>query len=178
MSRRSTQQSLQYWLMKSEPDVFSFADLKRKGVTTWDGVRNYMARNYMMKEMRVGDLVLFYHSNAKPSSVVGIATVASEAKPDPSAFDKKSDYFDSKSTPEKPRWYCVDIEYRQDLPHAISLENIKKNPGLKKMILLNNSRLSVQPVSAAEFHEICKMSGLSSPRIVRDLVGRGLYCEN
>lgn len=148
----------QYWLMKSEPDVFSFTDLKLKKSTLWDGVRNYLARNYMMKEMRVGDTVLFYHSNAKPSGVAGLATVTAAAQPDPSAWDKKSLYYDEKSPKEKPRWFCVQLSYKADLPRLVSLEEIKANPSLKKMILLNNSRLSVQPVTETEFRIICGMA--------------------
>lgn len=154
-----SQQSPQYWLMKSEPDVFGFSDLKAKGRTHWDGVRNYMARNYMMKNMQIGDVVLFYHSNANPSCVAGVAEVIGPAQPDKTAFDKKSDYFDEKSTPDKPRWFCVEVGYKSDLPRPVTLNEIKANKKLKKMILLNNSRLSVQPVSAEEFREICSMAG-------------------
>lgn len=163
MSRQTKQHSQQYWLMKSEPDVFSFNDLKVKKVTSWDGVRNYMARNYMMNEMSIGDLVFFYHSNAKPSGIVGLAEIVGPAKPDLTAFDKKSEYYDPKSTIEKPRWYCVDVGYKQDLPTPVSLEQIKKNQLLKKMALLTHNRLSVQPVSKTEFEEICKMSSLRIP---------------
>lgn len=153
-----SKQDLQYWLMKSEPDVFSFADLKAKKSSLWDGVRNYMARNYMMRDMQVGDLILFYHSNAKPSGVAGVAKVVAPARPDASALDKKSEYYDEKSTPEKPRWFCVEVGYHHHIPRFVSLETIKKNPKLKKMILLNNSRLSVQPVTKIEFDTIMDMS--------------------
>lgn len=147
------------WLMKSEPDEFSFADLRTQGRTRWTGVRNYLARNFMMKEMQVGDLVLFYHSNAEPSGVAGLGFVACPSGVDESAFDKKSDYFDEKSSPDKPRWFCVDVGYKADLPRFISLDEIKKNKRLAKMVLLQNSRLSVQPVTREEAAEILKMAG-------------------
>ena len=102
---------MQYWLMKSEPDVFSIDDLKKQKQTTWDGVRNYQARNFMMNDMQVGDLVLFYHSNAKPPGIAGLATVSKKAEPDPTQFDKKSEYFDPKATKEKPRWFCVKVKF-------------------------------------------------------------------
>lgn len=124
----------------------------------WDGVRNYMARNYMMKDMRVGDLVLFYHSNAKPSGVAGLAVITAPARPDASAWDKSSPYFDEKSTSDRPRWYCVEVGYKSDLPAFVSLERIKNEAPLKKMVLLHNSRLSVQPVTEKEFQHICKVA--------------------
>jgi predicted RNA-binding protein with PUA-like domain len=141
----------QYWLMKSEPDVFSLDHLKAKKTQIWDGVRNYMARNYMMKGMKLNDLVLFYHSNAEPSGVVGIAKVTELAKPDPTQFDKKSDYYDEKSTKQNPRWHCVEVGYVSHFKNFISLKEIQAEPFLKNMVLLKNSRLSVQPVTKAEF---------------------------
>ncbi len=147
-----------YWLMKSEPDLFSFQDLKRRKHTRWDGVRNYMARNYMMHDMKVGDLVLFYHSNSNPSGVAGIARVSALAAPDESAFDSTSPYFDDRSTPQNPRWFCVEVKYEDDLPSFVSLNEIKKQPQLKNMILLHNSRLSVQPVTATEFKLIRELA--------------------
>lgn len=154
----SSPRGARYWLMKSEPDVFSFNDLKVKKKTLWDGVRNYTARNHMMKDMRVGDVVLFYHSNANPSAVAGLAKITAPAQPDPSAFDPSSEYYDEKSTPEKPRWFGVEVSYLNDLPREVSLAEIKKNPKLKKMTLLQHSRLSVQPVTPAEFETILKMA--------------------
>jgi predicted RNA-binding protein with PUA-like domain len=153
-----TKTDRQYWLMKSEPDVFSFEDLKSKKSTFWDGVRNYMARNYMTNSMQIGDIVLFYHSNAKPSGVAGLATITAKPRPDASAFDKKSPYYDEKSTREKPRWFCVEVSYREDIKKFISLDEIKNNKKLKNMVLLNNSRLSVQPVTKIEFDTICEMA--------------------
>ena len=154
----------QYWLMKSEPDVFSIDDLKARRVAFWDGVRNYMARNYMVRDMKVGDLVLFYHSNANPSAAVGIARVASPAKPDPTQFDKKSDYFDPKATVENPRWLAVEVEYVDSFKHPVPLDLIKRDQSLKDMVLLNNSRLSVQPVKKSEFEHICKLAMSSAAR--------------
>jgi predicted RNA-binding protein with PUA-like domain len=149
----------QYWLMKSEPDVFSIDDLKTKKRSLWDGVRNYQARNFMMKDMLVGDEVLFYHSNADPSAVAGLAKVTSPAVPDPSQFDKKSEYFDAKATPAKPRWFCVEVGFHKKFAKAVSLDKIKQEGSLQKMILLQHSRLSVQPVTQTEFEHICSLGG-------------------
>lgn len=144
--------------MKSEPDVFSFEDLKsRPGQTEpWDGVRNYQARNFMRDEMQVGDRILFYHSNAKPPGVAGIAEVASASYPDPTAFDPKSKYFDPKSDSEKPRWMLVDVKYQSDLKHLVSLQEMKAMPELEAMrVLQRGCRLSITPVTKREFDVIC-----------------------
>ena len=114
----------------------------------------------MMKEMKVGDSVLFYHSNAEPSGVVGLAKVAEAAQPDPTQFDSKSEYFDAKATKQKPRWFCVTVEFEKKFKKTVSLEEIKKNQKLQKMILLHRSRLSVQPVQKNEFDFICQLGGL------------------
>ena len=148
---------MRYWLMKSEPDVFSIGDLKAKRQAPWDGVRNYQARNNM-RAMKTGDLVLFYHSSTDPAGVVGIARVCREAHPDPTAWDKKSDYFDPRSTPEKPRWDLVDVEFVETLPRLVSLEEIKNDPSLSGMVLTKNSRLSVQPVGKAEFERVLALA--------------------
>lgn len=150
----------QYWLMKSEPDVFSFDDLKSKKRSLWDGVRNYQARNFMMNDMKVGDTVLFYHSNAEPSGVAGIARVSKAAIPDPSQFDPKSDYYDVKATVEKPRWFCVEVEYDRPLKKSVSLDDIRAKKELNSMVLVQHSRLSVQPVRPEEFKVICQLGGL------------------
>ena len=150
---------MNYWLMKSEPDVFSFEDLKARPKQTepWDGVRNYQARNYMRDAMKVGDLILFYHSNTKPPGVAGIAEVASAPYPDPTAFDKQSKYYDSKSDRHSPRWILVDVKYKADLKQFVSLESIKANPKLSEMrILQKGNRLSITPVTQAEFLAIQK----------------------
>ena len=135
-----------YWLFKSEPSSWSWEMQKKKGDKgqEWDGVRNYQARNNM-RAMKVGDLGFFYHS-VKETSVVGIVEVCGLAHPD--------------STTDDPRWECVDIRAVKDMPKAVTLADIKANPKLEEMILVNNSRLSVQPVSKAEWVEICRMGGL------------------
>jgi len=147
------------WLMKSEPDVYSIEDLKRDGSTCWEGVRNYQARN-LMREMEVGDLVLFYHSNAKPPGVAGLARVARTAYPDHFAWEAGHKYFDAKSTPEDPRWWMVDVEYVDMLPEFVSLDELKAAPGLEEMVVTKRSRLSVQPVRQPEYDIVVRMGGL------------------
>lgn len=147
-----------YWLMKSEPDTYSIHDLERDGRTMWDGVRNYQARNNMRK-MKKGDLVLYYHSRQNPPAVVGLATVVREAYPDPTQFDAKSRYFDEKATEEDPRWWLVDIEWVETFPSPVALSAIKAESALEDMVLVNNSRLSVQPVKKAEFERVRTMAG-------------------
>ena len=145
------------WLMKSEPEVFSIDDLAREGKTSWEGVRNYQARNFMRDEMRVGDAVLYHHSNADPTGVAGLARVARTAYPDLSARDPKSDYFDPKASDEDPRWYMVDIEFVERFPRVITMDELRATPGLEKMLLINKSRLSVQPVTEAEYDIVVKL---------------------
>lgn len=149
----------QYWLMKSEPDVYSIQDLARDGSTYWDGVRNYQARNNM-RAMKVGDEVLYYHSNAKPPGVVGLARVCRAAYPDPTQFDRKSKYFDEKSSREDPRWSLVDIEFVSDFPRIVSLDDVKADKALADMALVRHGRLSVQPVTKGEFARVKKLGGL------------------
>ena len=142
-----------YWLMKSEPDAFSIDDLQKVGVEPWNGVRNYQARNHM-RQMQVGDGVLFYHSSCAVPAIVGIAKVASAAYPDPTQFDPKSDYFDPKSTREEPRWSLVDVAFERKLKRAIPLEEIKQHTealGEGFALTQRGSRLSVSPVSAAQW---------------------------
>jgi predicted RNA-binding protein with PUA-like domain len=149
-----------YWLMKSEPDVFSFADLKKRPSKTepWNGVRNYQARNFMRDEMRVGDPILFYHSSCEVPGVAGIATVASEAYPDETQFDPKSEYFDPKATREAPRWFLVDVRFERDLCRLVPLEELKQRPELATMRLLQRgNRLSILPVTRAEFEAIVRL---------------------
>jgi predicted RNA-binding protein with PUA-like domain len=136
--------------MKSEPSVYSIDDLAKDRSTFWEGVRNYSARNNMQK-MKLGDLVLFYHSNANPPGVAGIARVCREAYPDPYQWDKQSRYFDEKATKEKPRWFMVDVEFVEKLPEFVPLEAIKAAAGLEDMVVVRRGRLSVQPVARAEF---------------------------
>jgi predicted RNA-binding protein with PUA-like domain len=141
---------MNYWLMKSEPDVYSIQDLTRDGSTHWEGVRNYSARNNMRKMAR-GELVLFYHSNAKPPGVVGIARVVKTAYPDPDQWNRGSKYYDPKSTKNNPRWSMVDVEFVEQFPQLVPLDRIKQTRGLEDMVLVKRSRLSVQPVTAEQF---------------------------
>jgi len=148
----------QYWLLKSEPGDYSIDDLEKDGTTFWSGVRNYSARNLMRDKMRLGDRALFYHSNADPPGVVGLAEVCRESYPDHLQFDKKSKYFDPKATKETPRWFMVDVEFMEKFPRMVSLGEIRDTAALSDMVLVNRSRLSVQPVRKAEYDRILKMS--------------------
>lgn len=151
---------MNYWLMKSEPDVFSIDDLAAapKKTTHWDGVRNYQARNYMRDDMKKGDLVFFYHSNAKPPGIAGIATIAKESYPDFTAFDPADKHFDPKSKQESPTWYMVDLKFVKKFDHLITLPELKKQKSLDGMALLQKgSRLSVQPVTKKQYEAILKM---------------------
>ncbi|MCC5838881.1 MAG: EVE domain-containing protein [Opitutales bacterium] len=151
--------------MKSEPDVFSFEDLKSRpgSASLWDGVRNYQARNLMRDQMKKGDLVLFYHSSCAEPGVQGLAEVVSEkAVPDPTQFDEASEYFDPKATKEAPRWFCVKIGYREPFRQAVTLAAIKEEAALEDMLVRKRGqRLSVQPVEAVHFRRICEMGGVS-----------------
>jgi len=151
-----------YWLFKSEPEDFSWNDLKKsKNKTTyWDGVRNYQARNFLRDEMKKGDLVLFYHSNAEPLAVMGICEVVKEGYPDHTQFDKKNHHHDPKADPKNPTWMMVDIKLVKEFRAPVTLEQIKANPKLKNMKLIQRGqRLSIQPVTKAEWDEILKMGG-------------------
>ncbi len=144
-----------YWLMKSEPDVFSIDHLMRDKNTLWEGVRNYQARNYMAKEMKVGDEILFYHSSTDPSGIAGIAIVSKAAAPDPSQFVKKSQYFDKKATLEKPVWFCVEVGFVKKFENIFPLSVLKTQEELKEMLVIKRGqRLSIQPVEAAHFNWI------------------------
>lgn len=147
-----------YWLMKSEPDVFGIDDLAKKGREGWNGVRNYQARNFM-KSMKVGDKVLFYHSNAKPSGVAGVAEVCRTAYPDPTQYDAKSDYFEPRATKESPVWFQVDLRYVSKLTRFVPLDELRGMPELQGMMLFNRSQLSVQPVDPAQWKLIVKRGG-------------------
>jgi predicted RNA-binding protein with PUA-like domain len=145
--------SRRYWLMKTEPDAFSIDDLARVGTEPWNGVRNYQARNFM-RQMQVGDGVLFYHSSCDVPGIVGTATIASAAYPDPTQFDPRSDYFDAKSTREEPRWSLVDVAFDRKLARTIPLEEIRRHAdrlGEDFALIRRGSRLSVLPVSAAQW---------------------------
>ena len=149
---------MKYWLMKSEPDAFSIDDLARAGREPWNGVRNYQARNFM-RAMGVGDGVLFYHSSTAVPGVVGLAEVLTEAYPDPTQFQKKSDYYDPKSSPEEPRWSLVDIGFKRKFKRVITLEELKaiadKLDGFA--LLQRGNRLSVLPVTAAQWKKIISL---------------------
>ncbi len=148
--------------MKSEPDVFSIEDLKKAPRQTecWDGVRNYQARNFMRDEMKKGDLVLFYHSNATPPGIAGIAEVSRESYPDHTAFDSQSPYFDPKSSLDNPRWVMVDVKFKKQFSRLVSLEVLKKQTRLKNMkVLQKGNRLSITPVAQTEFEYIVTTYG-------------------
>lgn len=143
-----------YWLMKSEPDVFSIHDLKICGVTGWDGVRNYQARNYLRDDMKVGDKVLFYHSSTQPSGIAGTSEVVRAGYPDDTAFDPKDVHYDPKNDPAKPTWYRVDVKFVKVFPSLLPIQTLRKTPGLQNMVLFRNGRLSVQPVTKKEWEII------------------------
>lgn len=149
---------MKYWLMKTEPEAFSIDDLARLGREPWSGVRNYLARNFM-RAMKVGDGVLFYHSNTKVPGIVGVAEVVSDAYPDPTQFQKKSDYYDPRSTREEPRWSLVDVGFKRKFARIVSLEELRANAGRLDdfELLRRGSRLSVLPVSAAQWKTILSL---------------------
>ena len=154
-----TSHRISHWLMKSEPDAFSIDDLERKGQEAWDGVRNYQARNFMRDGMRVGDKVFFYHSNCAEPGIVGIAEVATDAYPDPSQFDPKSDYFDSGSTRDNPRWMLVEVKFVKKFKRTITLDELKQQEALAEMALVRKgNRLSVMPVSDGDWKYILKLA--------------------
>ena len=149
-----------YWLMKSEPDAFSIDDLQRVGREPWNGVRNYQARNFMRDGMKVGDGVLFYHSNTKVPGIVGIATVASEAYPDDTQFNPKSDYYDPKASREEPRWMLVDVAFERKLRDTISLDEIKLHADALSEsfpLIARGNRLSILPVTAAQWKTLLSL---------------------
>ncbi len=149
--------SQKYWLMKSEALDYSIDDFAKDKRSDWHGVRNYQARNFMRDEMKVGDLILFYHSNANPSGIAGLGEVIRTGYPDFTQFDSKSEYYDKKATKEKPIWYMVDIQFKEKFPHFISLEELKRNKTLQNMLLIRHGRLSVQPVEEEHFKIIQKI---------------------
>ena len=154
-----TSKRISHWLMKSEPDAFSIDDLERKGQEAWDGVRNYQARNFMRDGMRVGDKVFFYHSNCAEPGIVGVAEVATDAYPDPSQFDPKSDYFDSGSTRDNPRWMLVEVKFVKKFKRTITLDELKQQDALAEMALVRKgNRLSVMPVSDDDWKYILKLA--------------------
>lgn len=156
---------MQFWLMKSEPEVYSIEDLRneKNQTTMWEGVRNYQARNFLRDQMAIGDEVLFYHSNCKPPAIVGLAKIASNAYPDPTQFDPQSPYFDEKSDRENPRWLVVDVRFKAMLTNPVTLPEIKEDRLLKDMkVAQRGMRLSVQPVDPAHFKRVVELSRHSS----------------
>lgn len=150
---------MRHWLVKSEPGSYSISDLERDGVSPWDGVRNYQARNLMRDEMKVGDPVLFYHSNADPPGIAGVAEVASKPYPDPTQFDPKSTYLDAKSDPEAPRWVLVDLRFVRRFAEVLPLAKLRSDAKLEGMSLLQKGqRLSVQPVDGRHFKRILSLA--------------------
>jgi len=147
-----------YWLFKSEPDTYSIQDLEREKQCPWEGVRNLQARNFLRDSIKIKDTVLFYHSGSKHRSIVGLAEVIKDGYPDTEAFNKKSQYFDPKSDVENPKWYRVDIKLVAIWPHPLSLDVIKAQKDLQDILLIRNSRLSVQPLPEKAFKKILKLS--------------------
>lgn len=149
------------WLAKSEPSVYSIDDLKKDKKTLWTGVRNYQARNFLRDQWRIGDWVLFYHSNADETGIAGLAKVSKSEIPDPTQFDSKSDYFDPKAKKESPIWYAPEVTFVKKFDEVVSLTKIKLVKKLASMaVLKKGNRLSVQPVSDTEFDTIIKMAGV------------------
>jgi predicted RNA-binding protein with PUA-like domain len=149
----------QYWLMKSEPDVYSIDDLARERVGTWEGVRSYQARNHM-RAMRVGELAFLYHSSVEPPGLAGLMRIQREAYVDPTQFDPMSPYYDERSKPEAPRWDRVDVEFVERLPHFVTLAELKADPKCEGMLVIKRGmRLSVQPVETSTFAHLLKRAG-------------------
>jgi predicted RNA-binding protein with PUA-like domain len=149
---------MKYWIFKSEPDVYSIDDLAKDKKACWEGVRNYQVRNFMRDDMKVGDMVYFYHSNAKEIGIVGVCKVVKEAYPDYYAWDKKSKYFDAKSSKENPRWLMVDVEFIEKFDRVITLAELKENKKLENLpIVRKGNRLSIVPIEKKEFTSIKQM---------------------
>ena len=154
---------MKHWLLKTEPESFSIQDLQNAPhqTTFWDGVRNYQARNTLRDDMKLGDRVLFYHSNADPPAIVGLARVVQEGYPDHTSWDETNHHYDPGSTPQNPRWYMVDIQLELIFDKPLGLDQLRTVKSLAKMELLRKgSRLSVQPVTAAEFKQVLKLAGV------------------
>lgn len=153
---------MNYWLMKSEPDVYSIDDLARAGKPSmWEGCRNYTVRNFMRDTMKSGDLAFFYHSNSDPSGIVGVMRVVGEPYPDPTQFDPTSEYYDAKSPRETPRWLARDVEFVEKYARVLSLSELREVPGLEEMLVIRRGqRLSVMPVTEAEWNIVNALPGL------------------
>ena len=149
----------QFWLFKSEPDVYSIDDLKKEKKCYWEGVRNYQARNLLRDTIKKGDQVFFYHSNATPPGIVGVAEVAKEGYPDHTQFDENSKYYDPKSKKDEPRWMMVDVKFVEKFKNLVSLDQLKNTPGLEEMMVTKRgARLSIQPVTADEWKIVMKLA--------------------
>jgi predicted RNA-binding protein with PUA-like domain len=148
---------MRYWLMKSEPDVYSIDHLARDGETCWNSVRNYQARNFMRDDMKVGDGVLFYHSNASPPGVAGVGRISRAAYPDTTAQDPDDEYFDPKASPEDPRWYMVDVAFVEKFESFVPLDRLKGMKTFDDMLVTGKSRLSVQPVTKKHFDAVVRL---------------------
>ena len=160
LAAKSTTKSRHYWLFKSEPEAYSIDDLARDGSTCWDGVRNFQARNMLRDEIRIGDRVLFYHSNAEPMAIVGTMEVTKAGYPDSTARDKKNGHYDPKSTAENPIWFMVDVRLRKRFETPVTRDMLKDCPDLSDMIVLaKGSRLSIQPVTGEEWRAIHLLAG-------------------
>lgn len=151
--------AMQYWVFKSEPGAYSIEDLRRDKATFWDGVRNYQARNFLRDGVRVGDQILFYHSNARPPGVAGIAEVSKDGSPDPTQFDTQDPHYDAHSKKDKPRWYGVTITFKERFPEVVSLAQLRTEKKLRRMTLLQpGQRLSVMPITRDEFVYVCTLA--------------------
>lgn len=159
---------MRIWLLKSEPDVFSFDDLKSRPKKTepWNGVRNYQVRNFLRDNMTPGDLGLFYHSSCPEPGVAGVVRISSEGKPDPTQFDSASEYFDPKSHPDDPRWFLVDVTWKSDFKRFVSLSALREEPKLADLLILRRgNRLSITPVEEAHFDAICRLGGIEGKKL-------------
>ena len=155
---------MKHWLFKTEPGEFSIDDLEKVESELWEGIRNYQARNLMRDEVKLGDAVFIYHSSCKTVGVAGIAEVVKEAYPDPFQFNPESKYFDPKATEDNPRWVCVDVSFKSRFKDVLLLSELRQEPRLEEMVLLNRSRLSIQPVRPNEWDVIMEMAA------ARDLI--------
>ena len=161
--KKSTPSTRQYWLFKSEPESYSIADLAKEPTKTtfWDGVRNYQARNLLRDTIRLGDRVLFYHSNADPMAIVGTAEVVKTGYPDHTAFDPQDHHYDPKSKPDEPTWFMVDVRLLQIFPKPVTRDELKACADLSEMMVIRQgARLSIQPVTSAEWQTVHRLAGV------------------
>lgn len=169
-----------YWLFKSEPDCFSYTDLENapEQTTGWDGIRNYQARNFLRDDVRYGDGVIYYHSNAEPPGMAGVAVVVEQAHPDPTQFDPKADHFDAKSSPDSPTWVQVSVRAVADAPKQVALAEMRAEKRLDGLELLRKgSRLSVHPVSVEHWNVLIEMAGFTEDPHAKWLIEKGLEME-